>query len=36
MMIDWSLLVMMGFPAVYTLIIYRYVTRKYGVTTEEE
>ena len=36
MMVDWSLIVMLGFPAVYTLVIYRYVTRKYGVVDEED
>jgi len=33
---DLSLAVMLGFPLIYTVIIYRYVTRKYGVVEEEE
>ncbi len=36
MRIDWSLLVMLTFPVVYTVLIYAYVTRKYGVVDEEE
>ena len=32
---DWSLLTMLVFPLVYTVIIYRYVTAKYGVVDEE-
>jgi hypothetical protein len=33
---DWSLLTMLVFPLVYTLMIYRYVTRKYGVSPGED
>jgi len=36
MSFDWSPIVMLGFPLVYTIIIYRYVTRKYGVIPEED
>ena len=36
MTMDWSLIVMLGFPIVYTIIIYRYVTIKYGVVAEED
>jgi hypothetical protein len=36
MSIDWSPVVMLVFPLVYTIIIYRYVTRKYGVIPEGE
>ena len=31
MSIDWSLALMLTFPFVYTIVIYRYVTGKYGV-----
>jgi hypothetical protein len=34
--VDWSLLLMLAFPIVYTVVIYRYVTNKYGVVPEEE
>jgi hypothetical protein len=36
MSIDWSPIVMLVFPLIYTIIIYRYVTRKYGVIPEVE
>ena len=32
---DWNLFVMLVFPLVYTIIIYRYVTVKYGVVEED-
>ncbi len=36
MTMDWSLLLMLGFPVVYTVIIYRYVVDRYGTAEEEE
>ena len=36
MIVDWSLLVILSFPPVYTLLIYWYVTNKYGVVEQED
>jgi len=34
--VDWSLLVILSFPPLYTIAIYWYATKKYGVVDEAD